>query len=158
MAKAARKSASKPEAADTTIPEGEAAAVAASPAPAGDRPSDQGLPAASDVAGDHSAHNPPSDDRLGGDGNAAIPAEMLAVLPPGMGPLVQAAVDAFRAAYPGVDGPLSLRVVAPSKGFRRAGIQHVGMRDFAPGELTPDQIGQLLAEPALQVSFVPADQ
>lgn len=157
MAKATRKSASKPEAAETTIAEG-TATIAASPAPAEGRPSDQGLPAASDAAGNHSAHNPPSEDRLGGDGNAAIPAEMLALLPPGLGPLVQAAVDAFRAAYPGVDGPLSLRVVAPSKGFRRAGIQHVGTRDFAPGELTPDQIGQLLAEPALQVSFVPADQ
>jgi hypothetical protein len=130
MAKATRKSASKPEAAETTIPEG-VAAVAASPAPAEGRPSDQALPAASDAA-----------------------VEALR----GWVDLVQAAMDAFRAAYPGVDGPLSLRVVAPSKGFRRAGIQHVGTRDFAPGELTPDQIGQLLAEPALQVSFVPAEE
>lgn len=97
-------------------------------------------------------NNPESEDRLGGGGNSAIPAEIAP------GPLLTAALATFNEQHPGHKGPVLLRVVAPRGGFRRAGIAHTGTRDFGPDDgLTPDQVEQLLAEPRLQVSFVPGE-
>lgn len=69
-------------------------------------------------------------------------------------PLTTALFDAWHMKSPEVH-PTALRIVSQRDGFWRAGRQHsrAGV-DHPAGELTPEQIEQLLAEPMLVVTLV----
>lgn len=68
-------------------------------------------------------------------------------------PATAAAFDAFRAANPDI-GEVALKVTAKVDGFRRGGIAHHGTVTYRGGELSPDQVEQILTEPQLAAHLV----
>lgn len=71
-------------------------------------------------------------------------------------PATAAALDAFRAANPKADA-VELEVTAKVDGFRRGGIAHHGTATYRGGDLSPDQVEQILTEPQLAARLVAAD-